>query len=226
LPGVDPVRVGDHAGLLGLAEHAREADGGDRTAVGQQVAQHLAGADAGELVHVSDEEEMGSWGHGLDQLVGEEEVEHGGLVHDHQVGVQGAVLVVGRVAAGLEFQEAVDGGGLGAGEFGESLGGAAGRGGEDDLGLLRRASSTIERTVKDLPQPGPPVRTATFFGEGEPDGGLLLGGELHARTVPLSQASALSQATSWKPGMRSASVRRRRRSWAARESSARWKGTR
>ncbi|CAM5719556.1 hypothetical protein STENM223S_06983 [Streptomyces tendae] len=47
---------------------------------------------------------------------------------------------------------------------------------------LARASSTMDRTVNDLPQPGPPVRTADLLGERELDGRLLLGREVGART--------------------------------------------
>lgn len=67
---------------------------------------------------------------------------------------------------------------------------------------LARASSTIERTVKDLPQPGPPVSTATFLVSASRTASSCSG----ANSVPVrpfNQASALSQATSWKPGIRS-----------------------
>ena len=50
------------------------------------------------------------------------------------------------------------------------------------LAFLARASSTIERTVKDLPQPGPPVSTATFSVSASRTACLLLGGELGPRT--------------------------------------------
>lgn len=88
-----------------------------------------------------------------------------------------------------------------------------------------RASSTIERTVKDLPQPGPPVRTATFSVSASLTAASCSGAS-SVPVRPFSQPSALSHATVLKPGMRSSSVRRRRSSWAERESSARWKGTR
>ncbi|CAM5536850.1 hypothetical protein SHIRM173S_13063 [Streptomyces hirsutus] len=88
LSGVDPVLLVLHARPLGLAEDAGEADGGDRTAVGQQVPEHFARADAGQLVDVLDEEEVRARGHRLDQLVGQQQIEHGRLVDHHQVGVQ------------------------------------------------------------------------------------------------------------------------------------------
>ncbi len=162
LPGVDPVGVGDDAGLLGLAEDAREAHGRDRAAVGQQVPQHLAGADAGQLVDIADEEQVGARRNGLDQLVGQEEVQHGGLVHDDEVGVERPVPVVGGVAPGfsssrrwtVEASAPVSS----ARRLAARPVGAA----STTFAFLARASSTMERTVKDLPQPGPPVRTATF----------------------------------------------------------------
>src|SRR5690349_22481264 len=54
-------------------------------------------------------------------------------------GIQRAVPVVGRVTAGLQLQQPVDGGGLGAGQFGEALGGPAG-----DRKSTRLNSSHVE----------------------------------------------------------------------------------
>ncbi len=91
--------------------------------------------------------------------------------------------------------------------------------------FLARASSTIERTVNDLPQPGPPVSTATFCVNASLTAASCSG----ASSTPVrsfSQPSALSQATSAKAGIRSSSARSSRSVWPARESSARWNGTR
>ncbi len=91
--------------------------------------------------------------------------------------------------------------------------------------FLARASSTMDRTVKDLPQPGPPVSTATF----RVNASLTAASCSGARSVPVrprSQPSALSHATSWNVGIRSWSVRSSRSSWEARATSARWNGTR
>ena len=160
--GVDPVRVDDDAGLLRLAEdlgqpHPRHRFGG------QQIAQHLAGADARQLVDVADQQQVRARRHRLGQLVREQDVQHRGLVHHDRSASSGAVLVVGRVAAGLELQQPVHGGGLGAGELGQAVW-RRGRWARPAAPWRPwpAASSITERTVKDLPQPGPPVSTATF----------------------------------------------------------------
>jgi hypothetical protein len=54
LAGVDPVRVDHHPGLLGLAEDLCQRDPGDGVG-GEHVAQHLPGADRGQLVDVADQ---------------------------------------------------------------------------------------------------------------------------------------------------------------------------
>jgi hypothetical protein len=53
LAGVDAVGVGHHAASLGLAEHVGEPHPGQALG-GQQVTEHLACPDAGELVDVAD----------------------------------------------------------------------------------------------------------------------------------------------------------------------------
>ena len=159
---VDAVGVDDDAGLLCLAEDLGQAHPRDR-AGGEQVAQDFAGADRGELVDVADQQQMRPGRDGLDQLVGQDHVHHRGLVDHDQVGVQRVVAVVFGVAAGLQLQQPVHGGGLVAGQLGQPFGGPAGGRDQHHAGLLGRASSTMERTVKLLPQPGPPVSTATFW---------------------------------------------------------------
>jgi hypothetical protein len=57
LAGVDAVGVGHHPALLGLAEHLGQPHPGEPVG-GQQVAQDLPGADAGELVDVADQQQM------------------------------------------------------------------------------------------------------------------------------------------------------------------------
>jgi hypothetical protein len=71
----------------------------------------------------------------LDELVGQDDVDHGGLVDHDEVRLQGMVGVVLGVAAGLELEQPVDGGGFMTGQLGEALRGPAGRGGQHDLGV-------------------------------------------------------------------------------------------
>jgi hypothetical protein len=67
---------------------------------GEQVFEHLPRADGGQLVDVADEQQVCAGCDGFDEFVGQQDVEHGGLVDDHQVGVEGVVAVEGGVAAG------------------------------------------------------------------------------------------------------------------------------
>ncbi len=83
----------------------------------------LPGPDRGELVHVSDEHEGPFPGQGLDQVVEQDRVDHGGLVHDQELAVEG-VLSIPLEAALLEavLEEAVKGLGRLARDLLEPLG--------------------------------------------------------------------------------------------------------
>ena len=105
---VDAVGVDDDARPLGLAEDLGQADPRDALG-GEQVAQDFAGADRGELVDVADEQQMRSVGDRLDQLVGQDHVHHRALIDHDQVGIQGVVAVVFRLAAGLQLKQPVNG---------------------------------------------------------------------------------------------------------------------
>jgi hypothetical protein len=122
---VDAVGVDDDAGLAGLAEDLGQAHPRDGTG-GEQVAQYFAGADRGELVDVAGQQQMRPGRDGLDQLAGQDHVHHRGLVHYDQIGVQRVVAVVSGVAAGLQLQQPVHGGGRVAGQLGQPFGGPAG----------------------------------------------------------------------------------------------------
>ena len=103
----------------------------DREAVGaQQVGEHLARPDAGQLVGVADEQEMRAGGDRLGELVGEQDVEHAHLVDHDEIGLQRAVLVVPRLAPRPQLEEAVERARRQPGRLLHPLGGAAGGGGE------------------------------------------------------------------------------------------------
>lgn len=68
--------IGDDTRLLGLAEDPGEADAGHRAAVREQIAQHLARADARQLVDVPHQQQMRARSHRLDQLVGQQQIQH------------------------------------------------------------------------------------------------------------------------------------------------------
>ena len=69
-------------------------------------------------------------------MVCQDEVQHGGLVHDQQVAGEGVLLVAleGEAGGGLELEQPVDRLGRTAGGFGEALSGAAGGRGKDCFG--------------------------------------------------------------------------------------------
>ena len=127
---VDRVGRPHDEALAFLAVNEGEAgDGGAFRA--NQVLQHVAGADTGQLVGVTNQEEMGADRHGLQERGGEAGVEHRDLIDDQKIGGEGVRLVHGEAARGaLVFEQAVDGRGLSAGRLGEALRGAAGRRGE------------------------------------------------------------------------------------------------
>jgi hypothetical protein len=83
---VDPVRVDHDAGLLGLAEDPGQPDRRQRPG-GQHVAQHLPGADRGQLVHIPDQQQVRPGRDRLDQLIGQGQA--------HRVGLLGRELGAG-----------------------------------------------------------------------------------------------------------------------------------
>jgi len=175
--GVDAMRVGDDAGLGGLAEdlgqpHPRNGGGGE------QIAQHLAGADRGKLVDVPDQEQVGAGWDGLDEFVGEDEVEHGGLVHDEQIDVERVVPIVGGVPAGAQLQQPMHGGGGMSGQLGQALGGTSGRRHQGDLGLLGGGEFDDGTDGEALAAPRPTGQHRDLRGQREPNRLLLLGSEV------------------------------------------------
>src|SRR6266702_3520548 len=84
---------------------------------------------------------------------------------------------------------------------------------------LALASSTTERTVNDLPQPGPPVRTATLAVRASRTASACSGASSEP-VRPRSQPRALSQSTAANPASRSARAACRRSRARARDRSA------
>src|ERR1700709_1760023 len=56
-----------------------------RRAAGDQVLERLAGANRRQLVGVADEDDVGGLGEPFEQHLGEAQVQHRGLVDDHQI---------------------------------------------------------------------------------------------------------------------------------------------
>ncbi len=184
IAAVDGMGRGDDQALVLLAIDGGEAGDGNgrpgrrpgRLAVGlalrDQVLEHVAGPDRRELVDVADEQQVRAGRHGGEQRRGEPGVEHGGLVDDEEIGRQRRGFVDGEAAlGGVEFQQAVDGGGKSAGGLGEALGGPAGGGGEVDphvLGLQDRDERPQDRGLAGAGSAG---EDAELVREGPADGG-------------------------------------------------------
>jgi hypothetical protein len=104
-------------------------------------------------------------GYGLEEVVHQEDVDHGGFVDDQKIACQGVVLIfLKTVVLHAEFQQAVDGLGNMPGCFLHAFGGPPGRGrqkGPDALRLERIFNRALIMVV--LPVPGPPVMTMTLL---------------------------------------------------------------
>ena len=145
---------------------------------GEQVPEHLPGADRGQLVDVADEQQVRSRRDRFDELVGQDHVDHRGLVDHHQVRVEGFVGVEGGVAARAELQQPVDGGRVVAGQFGEPLGGPAGGGGQHDRGALGPGQLHHGADGEGFAAAGAAGQDRDLGGQGEPDRVGLFRGEV------------------------------------------------
>ena len=141
-----------------LAEDLVEPHDG-RDAGGDQVFEGLTGPDRGQLVRVADEDHVGRLGEALEEHLGEAQVEHRGLVDDHQVGGQGCPdrkagsrpgihssmrwIVWASCPVASSSRRAARPVGAQSAIFASAA----------------RASATIARVQTVLPTPGPPVRT-------------------------------------------------------------------
>ena len=84
---VDAVGVGDDGAAGGLAEDLRQPADRHHARV-DDVPQDAAGTHGGKLVHVADEDQGGIGRDGPDELVGQHQVHHAGLVDDEHVAFQ------------------------------------------------------------------------------------------------------------------------------------------
>jgi hypothetical protein len=91
LATVDAMGVGDHPAAGRLAEHFGQAD--NRNQVGcDDVSQHLAGPDGGELVDIADDQQRCRVGHGAQQRTHQQNINHARLVHDQEIALEGMLL--------------------------------------------------------------------------------------------------------------------------------------
>ena len=177
---VDAMGIADDERVGRLAENGFQADDGGHIG-GDQVAQHVARADRGQLVDVADEQQVAVGADGLKQIVGQHQVEHRRLVDDDHISVDGVVLVATEALARLELQQAVDRLRLAPRGLRQSLGGPP-RG----RGQNVRVPCAFEQ-VKQRPQgrrlarPRPAGQDGQLVGQRGGDGLLLLGGESDRR---------------------------------------------
>ena len=126
---IDAVGILDDLWIRRLAEDGRQACDRYQTA-GDQVAQHIACSHRWKLVHVPDQQQVRAWPQGLEQIVGQDQVKHGGFVHYQEVCREWVVLIVLEAFERGEFQQTVDGAGVPSAGFSLALGSTSGGGGQ------------------------------------------------------------------------------------------------
>ena len=162
---------------LGLPEDMLEADGGHHPRA-DHLAQNVAGADAGQLVGVPYHNYPAVGPQGGQQALEQLDVHHAHLVQNHHVALEQVALVVDEAdhpAGVVHLQQAVDGGGLAAGQLAQPLGGPPGGGAEGHpLGL---AFQHVEHRLDGggLAGAGPAGQHQAVFGDSPADGFPLLG---------------------------------------------------
>ena len=125
-PLIDHVGVADDVALGGLPEDLGQTHRGDHPAA-DQVGEEVARTHGGQLVRVPHQHQPAVPGQGGEQGGHEDHIHHGGLVHDDGIHIQGIIAVVGkdqlpRLGVKARFQQAVDGGRLGAAQLPQPLG--------------------------------------------------------------------------------------------------------
>ena len=127
LPPVDAVGVGDDVAPRRLAKDLGQAHHGYRPRF-DDVLQDVARTDAGQLIHIAHQQQVACRVDRFEQVVGQDQVQHGGFVHDDHIHFQGVLLVAPEAHPflGLEFEQPVDGPGLAARRLGQTLGRPAG----------------------------------------------------------------------------------------------------
>ena len=124
---VHPVRIHHDAAFQGLAKDLGQPDHRYMAGV-DHIPEDVARAHRRQLVDVADHDEAGGGLHGPKQGVHQDRIHHGGLVQDDQVGFQPVILVAAEFHdARVELEQPVDGLRFGAGHFGQTLRGPAGR---------------------------------------------------------------------------------------------------
>ena len=177
---VDAVGAGDDPALRGLPEHLGQPHHRHR-AGGDDVGQHLARPDRGQLVDVADDQQRGLVRHRLHQRLHQHDIDHRGLVDDQQVAVERVVGVALEAAAlGVDLEQPVDGLGLEPGRLGHALGGAAGRGAQQQLHALCREDAQDRLDDRGLADARPAGDDQHLGHQRQPDRGDLALGKRQA----------------------------------------------
>src|SRR5262249_10603057 len=123
---VDAMGADDDAALCRLSEHLGEAYYRHRAGC-DDVRQHLARANRGQLVDVAYDQDVGLVGHRFQECLHQHDVDHRGLVDYQQVAIERFVVAALEAAAsGVNLQEPVDGLGIEPGRLAHPLAGPAG----------------------------------------------------------------------------------------------------
>ncbi len=140
----------------------------------------MPGPNRWELVNIADQQQVAALVDGAQQVVHQQDIDHGGFVDDHQVGIQRVFLVAQEWTAGarFEFQQAVDGFGFQPGGFAEAFGGPPGRG-RQQHGVIARLEQLDNRAGDGaLAGARSAGEHADFVGERHAHGFFLLVGQL------------------------------------------------
>ena len=131
------MRVAHDHRLPGLAENIAQGDSRDAPAA-DEVGKYVARADARQLVGVADEHEAAARAQRREQRAHEGKVDHGRLVHDERVRLEGFLFPLGEgdlsgLVVPCHTEHAVNGLRVAVTELAHALGGAARGGGEQNV---------------------------------------------------------------------------------------------
>ena len=126
---IDAMRVGDDMRLHGLPKDYVQPDDGGAPG-SDDVAQHIACAHAGQLIDIAHQQQMRVEGHGFQQMIHQQQIDHAGFVDDEQIDFQRILRVALEAFLRRIFQQPMEGLGRSIGGLAQSFGGASRRRGE------------------------------------------------------------------------------------------------
>ena len=195
---VDPMGVDDDPARRRLPEDFGEPHhrNGPRP---DDVRQDLPGADRRQLVDVAHDEQRRVVRNGPQQRLHEQDVDHGGLVDDQEVAVEGVALVALEAAGlGIDFEQPMNRPGLESRRFGHPLGRAPGRGAEQHLDALDPENAQDRLDDGGLADARPSGDDERLAGQRQPDRVALAVGEREAAAL-LDPGDGLQRIDRW-PG--------------------------